>query len=247
MTYVAYPEGTLWRSRADGSERLQLTFPPLFVLQPRWSSDGSRIAFEGRQPDKPFNVYTISADGGSPERSVPGDRDTCDPTWSPNGESLLFGRYPSDESPDVGPMDLEIVDLQTHAISKVPGSEQLWSPRWSPDGRHIVAFTRTESRLMLFDASTQKWAELAKIGVGWVEWSHKGDYAYFLGDPAGGQSAGVFRVRISDHKLEQVVSLKDFRQAPFWGSWTAPAPDGSPLLVRDAGTQDIYALDVKLP
>jgi len=133
MTYVAYPEGTLWRSKADGSERLQLTFPPLFVLQPRWSPDGSRIAFEGRQPDKPFSVYTISVDGDSPKRSVPGDRDTSDPTWSPNGESLLFGRYPSDEPPDVGPMDLEIVDLQTHAISKVPGSEQLWSPRWSPD------------------------------------------------------------------------------------------------------------------
>ena len=247
MTYVAYPEGTLWRSKADGSERLQLTFPPLYVLQPRWSPDGSRIAFGGRQPDKPFSVYTISADGGSPERSVPGDRDTFDPTWSPNGESLLFGRYPSDEPPDVGPMDLEIVDVQTHAISKVPGSEQLWSPRWSPDGRHIVAFTRTEDRLMLFDASTQKWAELAKIGVGWVEWSHKGDYVYFLGAPAGGQSAGVFSVRISDHKLEQVVSLKDFRQATGWGSWTAPAPDGSPLLVRDAGTQDIYALDLQLP
>ncbi len=79
---------------------------------------------------------------------------------------------------------------------------------------------------MLFDASTQKWTELAKIGVGWVEWSHKGDYVYFLGDPAGDQSAGVFRVRISDHKLEQVASLKDFRQAPVWESWTAPAPDG---------------------
>ena len=100
---------------------------------------------------------------------------------------------------------------------------------------------------MLFDAITQKWTELAKIGVGWADWSYKGDYVYFLGAPAGGQSVGVFRVRISDQKLEQVVSLKDFRQAPDWGSWTAPAPDGSPLLVRDAGTQDIYALDLQLP
>ena len=83
VTYVAYPEGTLWRSKADGSERLQLTFPPLFVLQPRWSPDGSRIAFYGRQPDKPFRVYTISAGGGGLEPSVPGDRDTCDPTGRP--------------------------------------------------------------------------------------------------------------------------------------------------------------------
>ena len=39
VTYVAYPEGTLWRSKVDGSERLQLTFPPLFCAMPRWSPD----------------------------------------------------------------------------------------------------------------------------------------------------------------------------------------------------------------
>ena len=34
VAYVSYPEGTLWRSRADGSERLQLTYPPSQVLNP---------------------------------------------------------------------------------------------------------------------------------------------------------------------------------------------------------------------
>jgi hypothetical protein len=29
VTYVSVPENTLWRSRVDGSERLQLTFPPV--------------------------------------------------------------------------------------------------------------------------------------------------------------------------------------------------------------------------
>jgi hypothetical protein len=54
-------------------------------------------------------------------------------------------------------------------------------------------------------------------------------------------------VRISDHKLEQMVSLKDFRQAPGWGGWLGLSPDDSPLLLRDAGTQEIYGLDVDLP
>ena len=135
ITYVAYPEGTLWRSKVDGSDRLQLTFPPLSVLQPRWSPDGTRIAFcRAPQPGKPSSVYIIPAEGGSPERPVPGNRDTCDPTWSPDGNSLLFGRNPGDEAPGAGTLDLEIVNLRTHAISKVPGSEELWSPRWSADG-----------------------------------------------------------------------------------------------------------------
>jgi hypothetical protein len=54
-------------------------------------------------------------------------------------------------------------------------------------------------------------------------------------------------VRISDHKLEQVVSLKDFRRALGFGAWAGLAPDNSPLLLRDVGTQDIYALDWEAP
>jgi eukaryotic-like serine/threonine-protein kinase len=99
---------------------------------------------------------------------------------------------------------------------------------------------------MLFDSKTQKWTELAKINIGYPEWSREGDYVYFDGVPASGQQ-GLFRVGISDYKLEQLVSLKDFRQARGWGSWTGLAPDDSPLRVRDAGTPDIYALDWEAP
>jgi len=100
---------------------------------------------------------------------------------------------------------------------------------------------------MLFDVKTQKWTELAKIGIAWPEWSREADYIYFLGVPSEGQAGGIFRVRISDRKLEQVVSLKDFRHAPGWGQWVGLAPDDSPLLLRDAGTQDIYALTWEAP
>jgi eukaryotic-like serine/threonine-protein kinase len=247
LTYVAYPEMTLWRSKADGSERLQLTFPPLSPVQPRWSPDGTNIAFMGRQPGKAWGVYVVSAEGGSPEQPLPEGYHGADPNWSPDGKAVLFGRFPADEALGAGGFDLETVDLKTHAISKVPGSEGLWSPRWSPDGRHISAFTRARDLLMLFDFNTQKWSELAKIGVNWPEWSREGDYIYFLGAPTGGQPGGIFRVRISDRKLEQVVNLGDFRQAPGWGNWVAPAPDDSPVLLRDAGTQDIYGLDWETP
>jgi len=48
--------------------------------------------------------------------------------------------------------------------------------------------------------------------------------------------------------VEEVASLKDVRRAagPF-AQWAGLAPDGSPLVLRDTGTQEIYALDVELP
>jgi hypothetical protein len=57
----------------------------------------------------------------------------------------------------------------------------------------------------------------------------------------------MFRIRISDRRLEQLFSLKDTHQAPGWGEWVGLAPDDSPLLVRDTGTQDVYALDWEAP
>src|SRR5579871_2997378 len=43
VVYTQHPEQTLWRSRADGSERVQLTFAGLKVMLPRWSPDSQRI------------------------------------------------------------------------------------------------------------------------------------------------------------------------------------------------------------
>jgi Tol biopolymer transport system component len=80
VTYVAYPEGMLWRRKVDGSERLQLTSPPLYAIQPRWSPDGTHIAFKGQQPGRLFSVYVVPTDGGNPEQPIPGDNRGSDPT-----------------------------------------------------------------------------------------------------------------------------------------------------------------------
>jgi hypothetical protein len=82
--------------------------------------------------------------------------------------------------------------------------------------------------------------------VGYPNWSRKGDYVYFDGSLEDGR--GYFRVRISDHKLERILSLKGFQQAEgAFGSWTGIAPDESPLFVRHASIQEIYALDWEAP
>jgi hypothetical protein len=52
VAYVTFPEGSLWRSKADGTERVQLTFPPLSAILPRWSPDGRQIAFTATIPGK---------------------------------------------------------------------------------------------------------------------------------------------------------------------------------------------------
>jgi hypothetical protein len=43
------------------------------------------------------------------------------------------------------------------------------------------------------------------------------------------------------------VDLKNFVTVGFYGSWFAVAPDDSPIMLRNAGTQDVYALDWEEP
>jgi hypothetical protein len=94
--------------------------------------------------------------------------------------------------------------------------------------------------LMLFDFQTQKWQELARVTMGFPNWSKNSDYVYFLHEE---DHPSVMRVHISDHKIETVADPKHFRRAGYWSVWLGMAPDDSPLLLRDTGTQEIYALD----
>jgi Tol biopolymer transport system component len=137
-----------------------------------------------------------------------------------------------------------MLDLRTRKISILPGSLGLYRPRWSPDGRYLAALSADSRRLMLFDFTTRKWAELAKLDIGNPTWSHDGKYIYFDGTPAHGEPA-FFRISIGDRKLERVVTMRVAGQSYIW--WTGLTPDDSPLMIRDTSTQEIYALDWEAP
>jgi serine/threonine protein kinase/Tol biopolymer transport system component len=240
VAYVSFPEGTLWRSKSDGSQRIQLTYPPLIAVLPSWSPDGRQVVFFGLLPGQKSKIYTVSSDGGTPREVMhEDDQEQYDPTWSPDGIRIAFGGAPADPNSSI-----RIVDVNTHQISTLPDSKGLFSPRWSPDGRYLVAMPFASRSLMLFDFATQKWDEIAKITLGFPNWSKDGDYIYFL---HGEDQPSVMRIRIRDRKIERVADLKNFRQTGFYGVWLGMSPDDSPLLLRDIGTQEIYALDWEAP
>ena len=94
VTYVSYPEGVLWRSRVDGSQRLQLSSLPMQATLPRWSPDGKRIAFSASVPGEPDRIHVVAADGGRPAQLTARNHYETDPNWSPDQNSLMFGGEP---------------------------------------------------------------------------------------------------------------------------------------------------------
>jgi DNA-binding winged helix-turn-helix (wHTH) protein/Tol biopolymer transport system component len=242
VAYTSYPDGTLWRSRADGRERLQLTSPPMRAFMPRWSPDGSQIAFNAAVPaPAPWNIYVISSSGGSAERLLPSERSQTDADWSPDGKSLIFGSVLERNG------EIHILELKSRMVSTLPRSVGLFSPHWSPDGRFISATTVVDEKLMLFDTSTHKWSKACDGHVAYPMWSQDGSYLYFNYYPVPGKGERIVRLRMSDRKIEDVADLSQIGRGRVgsFGEWFGLAPDGSPLLARDISTQEIYALEIQ--
>jgi Tol biopolymer transport system component len=229
----------------DGSQRTQLTFPPLRVFWPRWSPDGKRIAFSAALPNTTLNAYLISSEGGNAQQILPSEQIQMDVNWSPDGNSLIFGSLPFRHAP------IYTIDLSTQRVSPLPGSSGFFSPHWSPDGRFISAITMADRTLMLFDVSSQKWTQAFGSAMGWENWSHDGKYIYFLDhhDPAQGFGYRVVRLRLSDRKTESIVDIKNIGRLTtgMFASSFGLAPDDSPLFARDISTQEIYALEMQRP
>jgi Tol biopolymer transport system component/tRNA A-37 threonylcarbamoyl transferase component Bud32 len=238
-------QGVLWRMKADGSQRLQLISPPLTAtsrLFPKWSPDSKQIAFMAKTHGGPTKIYLVSRDGGTPRQVVPDERNETDPDWSPDGNTLVFGRLPDYMAEALMPKAIHLVDLRTGKISTLPGSEGLFSPRWSHDGRYIAAQPLKQDKLMLFDFTTRRWVVLASRHAHNPEWSHDSNYVYAQW---GGE---IYRVRIADSRVEPVAGSRNVRQVgPREFDFSSLTSDDSPVVWIGHGVADLYALDWEGP
>jgi hypothetical protein len=95
---------------------------------------------------------------------------------------------------------------------------------------------------MLFDFKSQKWLATG-LSTNWPNWSHDGKDLYVIGADTGDD---LLKVHIADHKATRLFDMKKINITGSLGSALALAPDDSPLLLRDMGTNDVYALDWEL-
>ncbi|MCU1297149.1 MAG: transcriptional regulator, CadC, partial [Acidobacteriaceae bacterium] len=171
VAWVSSIDGSLWQSKLDGGERLQLTSPPMRVYMMRWSGDDKKIAFMGKKPGEPWKIYIVPEEGGNPQTLLNEAENEDDPGWSKDGKKIFFGRSPEYMGEDSSPKAIYTYDLENRSLSTVPGSDGLFSPRLSPDGKYLAAMPLDQRKLMLFDFAAHKWSVLAEKSADNPVWS----------------------------------------------------------------------------
>ena len=95
----------IWTVAADGGAPRRLTRGDKRDAAPRWSPDGTRLAFVSeRQGHKRPQLHVMPTDGGEAMRLTELAQGVGDPVWSPDGKRLAFlSRVGGDEAPQDEP------------------------------------------------------------------------------------------------------------------------------------------------
>ncbi len=242
VAWVNASDNSLWRSRIDGSERIELTTPPLRIFTMKWSPDNRRLAVMAEEPGKPWKIYVIDAEGGKLVPVLNEDRNEADPAWAPDGLSIVFGRLP-DRMDNGQPKAIYLLDLDSRKTSEIRGSAGLFSPRLSPDGRYIAAMPLDQRALLLFDRTTQRWSTLTVQGVGDPTWSHDSRSIYFQDFLATGKP--IYRIAVPAGKPQQVATIDNLRPTAATDyRLIGLAPGDLPVVTASTPAVNLYEIDL---
>ena len=246
VVYAARENGTLWKSRIDGSSRVQLTAKATGAFAPHWSPDQKQILFTGFLLDKQPRLYVVPAKGGTPKSVLPSNNKWASVSgdWRTDGRQIVLDVQDTESGKEP---TIRILDLETGNLKELEGSDGLLEPRWSADGRYIAALQPKKKQVWLYDCKLLKWSILADANFpSALRWSPGGDALYFQDTDE--VEEAVFRVPMATRETERVTGFGDLLSSGAKRCiFTGLSPDGAVYVTVDHGDVDVYAVDLKLP
>jgi Tol biopolymer transport system component/DNA-binding winged helix-turn-helix (wHTH) protein len=244
--WVAWTDSTgrLWRAAADGTQKIQLTPDAFNVFMARWSPDGKQLAIMARQPGKAWQIYLVAEDGGDVQPVLKEQRNAADPSWSADGELLVYGRVNDTLGKENSERTLHIVNLKTGKIDEIQGSEGLFSPRWSPDGKYIAALTLDQRQVRLYDVAAKTWKTLPGDSGADPAWSSDSRYLYV--HRSLNPSQPIDRIAIPGGQMQELIKLAGSSEGDAVDYlFVGLTQDDMPLIRARTYTGNIYSMQLK--
>jgi serine/threonine protein kinase len=237
--YTDYPRGYLWRSKIDGSEKLQLLNSVAQMVT--WSPDSKWVAYSDWH-----ELYRVSVDGGAPEKLTSEGFTEVLPSWSPDGKSIYFNDYPI-----AGHFRIRILDLQTRKVSTMPGSDGYYAPLWSPDGQYLAGIQNPPKSMAIYSVKTKQWKQLKVFERDWgfFVWAPDSKSLYVMRDPSEGwtnEQTGIYRLTVPDGKWELFTKFTGLNTLLNGAqNFVSITPEGNIAAMNDTGVTQIYQMKWK--
>jgi len=230
--------------KPDGSDLRQLTITQGFDNEmPRWSPDGSKIAFMSTR-DGNAEIYVMNANGSGVTRLTNDPGNDEYPSWSPDGKRIVFDCDTSG-TPNIYTMDASdggnVEALTADTMTNV------W-PVWSPDGTRIAFMRDTTGNakynIVVMDNGGNNRRQLTnETGLaGSPAWSPDGtQIAFAIEVPAG--SLNIFTMGSDGSGRLQLTHATDQTLGPSWspgGGRLAYSVNGDVYVMNKDGSKQTY-------
>ncbi|MBS1115737.1 MAG: serine/threonine protein kinase [candidate division NC10 bacterium] len=175
----------IYVSDADGTNLTPLAPDAGSDRFPRWSPDGTRIAFSSTKAAPGWEIHSIRPDGFDLRRHTFLGRAAHFPLWSPDGRRLAFTEAGSDQRTYVidvnGPWPAE--PLTPLLTPPEPLNHRYRPFSWSADGRRIVAYSQRGAGMIVYDVATGAHERISDVGE-WPRWLSDSRRLVFIRDGA---------------------------------------------------------------
>jgi tricorn protease len=253
-THIAFVfAGDIWLVQKDGGMALQLTRSPGEESWPRFSPDGSQLAFSANYNGS-TDIYVMPVTGGIPRRITYQSVSDRMVDWHPDGAHLLFA---SSRQGSRGPSQFYLVGAEGGLPEKLPVPYgELAS--YSPDGKKLAYITRiTEnypfkryrggltSDIIIFDLENNTAENITNRRAidGKPSWS--GNTIYFLSDQAENMRINLWAYDVATGTEQQLTNFADFDISYMSaGSEDLVFEMGGDLYLMDLATRQYEPVDI---
>lgn len=228
--------GDLWSAASDGGPATRLTVDRAVDRSPRYSPDGSRIAFTSNRRGS-YHVYTIDVTGGEATQHTWHSEGYTIEEYSPDGESLLT-RGTRDHFFRSSSRFIE-VDLAQRTAERVLFDDYGTNGTWSPDGKKLLfcregvewwrkGYRGSEaSQIWMFDRTTGAFSEQVRgdAGARGPLWKADGSGFYYASE-----QDGTYNLFARDFTTGATTQLTDFTDDGV--NFATISRDGSTIVFR---------------